>query len=272
MIPGTLALVMSTCGYVALPLLGTLRSATQPTVITSPGAAAVSPVRVSRRSGDVQCNLDTDDPRVLTIYVDKVTGIDFGCDLTLRWPYVMGLVPNGAAQRGGLVLLGDQLVAIAGQSVLGLPIGDVMDKLAEAEGPEVELVFFRGTRETMLSILGMDNSLAPATATITVREPGKPNRELIVPYGANLRDELIARKINCYQSITRWTNCNGQQLCGTCIVNVPQGLELCTRRSIDEASTLRENPDTYKLACITNVYGDITVELMPKIGAAQWTR
>ncbi len=40
----------------------------------------------------------------------------------------------------------------------------------------------------------------------------------------------------------------------------------------EQASTLRENPGTYKLACITGVYGDVTVQLMPKVGAAQWTR
>ena len=61
-------------------------------------------------------------------------------------------------------------------------------------------------------------------------------------------------------------------MCGTCIVNVASGVESCTRRSLDESSTLRENPETYKLACITNVYGDVVVQLMPKIGAAQWTR
>ena len=99
--------------------------------------------------------------------------------------------------------------------------------------------------------------------------------------------------------MTRWTNCNGKQLCGTCIVDVTEGVDKCTRRSLDEASTLRENPETYKLACVTNVYGDITVQLMPKVhpagsprgrrrgvcassrpvralvpqvGAAQWTR
>lgn len=93
-----------------------------------------------------------------------------------------------------------------------------------------------------------------------------------MPYGANLRDELIARKINVYQSVTRWTNCNGKQLCGTCIVEIASGIEACTRRSLDEASTLRENPPSYKLACITNVYGDVTVRLHPKVLAAQWTR
>ena len=38
--------------------------------------------------------------------------------------------------------------------------------------------------------------------------------------------------------MTRWTNCNGKQLCGTCIVDVTEGVDKCTRRSLDEASTL----------------------------------
>jgi len=233
----------------------------------------IPPLTQQHRCLQPRCSLTTDDPRVLTVDVDRVTGIDFGCDLQLRWPYVMGLVPNGAAARTGLIKLGDQLVAIAGESILGLGIGEAMERLGAAEGgTDVALTFFRGSREQLKSIVGADASGTPESVTITLQRPGLPDDQIRVPYGANLRDELVARKINVYQSITRWTNCNGQQLCGTCIVNVAQGLEACTRRSLDESSTLRENPETYKLACITNVYGDITVQIMPKVGAAQWTR
>ena len=69
--------------------------------------------------------LSSEDPRLLTVELDRVTGIDFGCDLTLSWPYVMAMTPNGAAERSGEIEKGDQLVAIAGASVLGLPIGKV---------------------------------------------------------------------------------------------------------------------------------------------------
>jgi len=224
------------------------------------------------RGADTSAGLSTDDPRVLSVSVDRVTGIDFGCDLALRWPYVLALVPDGSAARTGEIRIGDQLVAIAGASVLGLPIAQVMEQLAAVTGDQVTLIFFRGEREQLQSIVGAGPDAGPATCTITLKQPGQSDMQLVVPYGANLRDELIARKINCYQSLTRWTNCNGQQLCGTCIVDVPEGIDQCTRRSLDEASTLRENPETYKLACITNVYGDITVQLMPKVGAAQWTR
>ena len=41
---------------------------------------------------------------------------------------------------------------------------------------------------------------------------------------------------------------------------------------LDEASTLRENPDEYRLACVTDVYGDVTVVVGGPVGAAQWTR
>ena len=234
-------------------------------ITTSSSGCARLPENLLRMS------LSMEDPRILTVSLSRKTGIDFGCDLTLSWPYVLALEENGAAARSGLIALNDQLVAVAGQSVLGLPIGEVMERIGQAEGTDIFFTFFRDTREELQGIV-LQGTSGPATATITVRQPGKPDQEIAVPYGANLRDELVARNINVYQSVTRWTNCNGKQLCGTCIVNVSEGVERCTRRSLDEASTLRENPETYKLACITNVYGDLTVELKPKVGAAQWTR
>jgi len=243
------------------PLRGLHRPYAQP-------AHRASRVRASEVDG---ADFVATDPRLVSVSLDRVTGIDFGCDLTLRWPYVMGLVPNGAAERTGEVEVGDQLLAVAGESVVGGAIGDVMDQMAQVEGAEISLLFFRGTREQLKERVNYD-SYVPTSVTITLLQSGKPPQCFEVPYGANLRDELISRGINVYQSITRWTNCNGKQLCGTCIVDVTSGIEQCTRRSIDEASTLRENPLTYKLACITNVYGNVTVQLTPKIGAAQWTR
>ena len=207
---------------------------------------------IVRRAPSPLAGLSKNDPRVFTATLDRKTGIDFGCDLTLSWAYVLALEPNGAAERDGTVQKGDQLVAVAGSSVLGAPIGQVMEALAALEGSEVDLMFFRGPRAMLREITGADTA-EKATVRITVQEPGLADRELVVPYGANLRDELVSRKINVYQSVTRWTNCNGKQLCGTCIVDVAEGVDNCTRRSIDEASTLRENPLTYKLACITNV-------------------
>ena len=38
--------------------------------------------------------------------------------------------------------------------------------------------------------------------------------------GTNLRQLLVGNGVNVYRSLTRWTNCNGKQRCGTCIVDV----------------------------------------------------
>ena len=289
------------------------------------------------RGADAAPGLSTDDPRVLSVAVDRVTGIDFGCDLQLRWPYVLALVPDGSAARTGEVLLGDQLVAIAGGSVLGLGIGEVMERLAAVDGKQVELTFFRGARDSLQAIVGAA-SAGPATSTITIKEAGKADIELVVPYGANLRDELIARKINCYQSVTRWTKCVqrlGSSMRAPCpcpspstahpascsppplFSNLPPsaatasssaahalstsskvwtsapGDHSMSRRRCERTRRRTSSPGVPRtrrctaaspltpwlsslllcaLRSITNVYGDITVQLMPKIGAAQWTR
>ena len=85
--------------------------------------------QASLRAAVPRCGLSTEDPRVISVEIDRNTGIDFGCDLALRWPYVMSLVPNGAAERDGRIRVGDQLVAISGGSVIGLTIGDAMERL-----------------------------------------------------------------------------------------------------------------------------------------------
>ena len=42
-------------------------------------------------------------------------------------------------------------------------------------------------------------------------------------------------------------------------------LENTNRKSIDESSILRDNPDSYRLSCITYAYGNVTVETFPPI-------
>jgi ferredoxin len=144
---------------------------------------------------------------------------------------------------------------------------------------ELDFVFFRGSRDELKSICTGSTSLAGDGSdmiTVTVVENKGSSTEMIrqlrAPAGVNVRELLVNNNINVYQSITRWTNCKGKQLCGTCIVNIPTGGRYTNRKSMDEASTLRENPDSYRLSCVSFAYGDITVETFPPINAAQWTR
>lgn len=43
-------------------------------------------------------------------------------------------------------------------------------------------------------------------------------------------------------------------------------------QGLDESAVLRENPDSYRLSCVTEIYGDVTVKVLGPVKAAQWTR
>jgi len=143
---------------------------------------------------------------------------------------------------------------------------------------DVDLVFFRGTKEELIKACKGDtgsDSSDEIRITVNVKSSGNDNvRQQIIKAkkGDNIRKVLTDNGINVYQSLTRWTNCKGKQLCGTCIVNIADGSQYTNRKSMDEGSTLRENPESYRLSCVTFAYGDITVDTFPPVNAAQWTR
>ena len=85
--------------------------------------------------------------------------------------------------------------------------------------------------------------------------------------GANLRDSLRRNGIEVYNVAQgRFTNCNGKNLCGTCVVDVLQGAQFTNSKSIDEEASLRKMPPSYRLSCCVNVYGDIVVRTRPETG------
>ncbi|CAM9537171.1 unnamed protein product [Pylaiella littoralis] len=213
---------------------------------------------------------DDRDPRLYSVRIGRGTGIEWGTDISFSWVYVRGIHPDGSAANCGEISVGDQLVAMNDQTLAGAPFDVAMDAMIALEGPDVEFTFFRGTTDELKELAGAEGP--PPEITVTVKQEGKPEIALTAPSGANLRDFLTENGINVYQSVTRWTNCKGKQLCGTCIVEINEGLESTTIRSIDESSTLRDNPANYRLSCVTNMYDDVTVTVFPPVGAAQWTR
>jgi ferredoxin len=231
------------------------------------------------------------DPRLYKIRLPRAAGIDWGTDLSFSFVYVRGMDPSGAAAFSGRIEAGDQLCEIQAvpptdsttpttpDNMLGAPFDFVMSTFGGLDRSikDVDLVFFRGTKDELKAACSGDGSAVDQeTVTITViQNKGAKNeetRQLQAPAGANVRQLLVDNGINVYQSVTRWTNCKGKQLCGTCIVNVKDGSMNTNRKSMDEGSTLRENPDSYRLSCVTFAYGDVTVETFPPINPAQWTR
>lgn len=237
----------------------------------------------SEESSDDSDGIDvSQDDRLYRIRIPRAPGIEWGTDLSFSFVYVRTLDPTGPAAMSGLVEEGHQLCELKEDdkkpiNLLGAPFDYVMDAFANLEKTTkvVELVFFKGSKDDLKTVCtGNAASAEPELITITVIEnKGAENeavRTLQVPAGSNIRQVCVDAGINVYQSVTRWTNCKGQQLCGTCIVNIKEG-SLFTK-SMDEASTLRENPDSYRLSCVAFAYGDVTVETFPPIEAAQWTR
>jgi ferredoxin len=231
------------------------------------------------------------DPRLFKIRLPRAAGIDWGTDLSFSFVYVRGMDPSGAAAFSGLIEPGDHLCEIQAvapidstdptfpNSVLGAPFDFVMSTFGGLDRSikDVDLVFFRGTKDELKAACSGDGAAVDQeTVTITViQNKGAKDEEtklLQAPAGVNVRQLLVDNGINVYQSVTRWTNCKGKQLCGTCIVNVKDGAMNTNRKSMDEGSTLRENPDSYRLSCITFAYGDVTVETFPPINPDQWTR
>mmetsp|Transcript_27334 Transcript_27334/g.40346 ORF Transcript_27334/g.40346 Transcript_27334/m.40346 type:complete len:296 (-) Transcript_27334:242-1129(-) len=224
------------------------------------------------------------DERLYRVRLSRAPGIEWGTDLSFSFVYVRKIDPTGQSFQQGVINEGDQLCEIKEDgedpvNLLGAPFDFVMDTFATLgkNTRDVDAVFFRGSKTDLKALTGgsVQND-GPEMITVTViKNKGAEDEEEIkfqVPAGSNIREVCVDNGINVYQSITRWTNCKGKQLCGTCIVNVAEGSLFTNRKSMDEASTLRENPDSYRLSCVTFAYGDVTVETFPPIKAAQWTR
>jgi len=228
----------------------------------------------------------TEDNRLYRIRLPRAPGIEWGTDLSFAFVYVRELDPTGPASLSRMVKKGDQMCELipVGENakpvnLLGASFDTVMGAffMLDKTISEVDLVFFRGTKDELKALCqGSGNGKEKEEITVTVIQDKGSDKERVIKLkaapGVNIRKLLVDNDINVYQSLTRWTNCKGKQLCGTCIVNIAQGLENTNWKSMDEASTLRDNPESYRLSCVAFAYEDITVETFPVVKAYQWTR
>ena len=207
------------------------------------------------------------------VELPKRAGIDWGADLSFRWVKVIGLDPQGEAYKSGLIEKGDYIIGLGNVSTIAKDFDFVLSALNKYPEPRFNYTFFRGTKRQLVGD-ETDLILDPKAINVkvTVQQSGKEDVLLTCPGGTNLRQLLVSNGINVYRSLTRWTNCNGGQRCGTCIVDINQGMEQCSRKALNEEAVLAENPVNYRLSCITAVYGDVTVTVQGPVGAAQWTR
>jgi ferredoxin len=98
-------------------------------------------------------------------------------------------------------------------------------------------------------------------------------KEIEVPAGANLREEAMKAGIQVYKGLSRYANCLGHGLCGTCRVLVKKGMENLSPKTTLEKLNLNAHPltmlarigheDEMRLACQVRVNGDCTVQPQP---------
>lgn len=91
----------------------------------------------------------------------------------------------------------------------------------------------------------------------------KEDREIVVADGANLRQKAIENGIDLYTLKGKLMNCGGYGQCGTCIVEIVEGMENLSPRTDAENRKLRKKPDNYRLACQTLVNGSVSVNTKP---------
>lgn len=90
------------------------------------------------------------------------------------------------------------------------------------------------------------------------------NKEIIAADGANLRIKALENQIDLYTFTGKMMNCGGYGQCGTCIVEIVEGIDNLPPRTEAEARILKKKPDTYRLACQTIVNGPISVQTKPQ--------
>ncbi len=95
------------------------------------------------------------------------------------------------------------------------------------------------------------------------------HRSIEVEPGTNLREFMLKVHVTPYRGLDMLTNCRGHNFCGTCAVEVVDG-KGASPRGQDEEATLVGNlavarvvEKNSRLACQTNIIGDMTVKTHP---------
>lgn len=117
------------------------------------------------------------------------------------------------------------------------------------------------------------DDIPPASISAENQEKPKPtmssikflneDKEVVCASGANLRFKALENGIDLYTFMGKMMNCGGYGQCGTCVVEIVEGMDSLSPRTEVEDRKLRKKPDTYRLACQTLVNGSVIVKTKP---------
>ena len=89
-------------------------------------------------------------------------------------------------------------------------------------------------------------------------------KKVDVGQNANLRGVALAHDIEIYEGPFKINNCRGLGLCGTCVVEILEGMENLSPRTKAELKKLKGLSPSLRLACQCKVLGDVSVITKPK--------
>ena len=92
----------------------------------------------------------------------------------------------------------------------------------------------------------------------------KEGKDIVVPDGSNLRFKALENGIDLYTFKGKMINCGGYGQCGTCVVEIADGLPNLSPRTQVEDQKLRKRPENCRLACQVMVHGHVSVITKPK--------
>ncbi len=87
----------------------------------------------------------------------------------------------------------------------------------------------------------------------------KENKEAIVADGANLREKMLQNGIDVYTLKGKLMNCGGYGQCGTCVVEIVEGLENLSPRTEFENRKLKKKPENIKLSTQTSFFQQLSI-------------
>ena len=91
----------------------------------------------------------------------------------------------------------------------------------------------------------------------------KEGKEVFATDGANLRLKAMENQVDLYTLKGKLMNCGGYGQCGTCVVEVVDGMENLSPRTEFENRKLKKKPENYRLACQSLVHGPVSVNTKP---------
>ncbi len=91
----------------------------------------------------------------------------------------------------------------------------------------------------------------------------KEGKEVFATDGANLRLKAMENQVDLYTLKGKLMNCGGYGQCGTCVVEVVEGMENLSPRTEFESRKLKKKPENYRLACQSLVHGPVSVNTKP---------